>query len=84
LSSNAASVVSAGSLSSRVAHVDLARWIVADEDYGEAGGDAVTLLEGLDALGDFSAQVGGNGLAVDQSGFRRGYGHRGDPSIEAD
>jgi hypothetical protein len=48
--------------------VDLARRIVADQDGGEAGLDALRHQLG-DAFADAGAQAGGEGLAVDQASF---------------
>ena len=50
-----------------VARVDLARGVLADEDGGEAGHDAVPVLEGADTLGDFRPQPRRSRVAVDNA-----------------
>jgi len=50
-----------------VAHIDLAGRVVADQHHGQARGDALH-FEGLGAVGDFGAQLFGQGIAINQLG----------------
>ena len=49
-------------------HIDLAAGIVADNDHGETGGDAMIGLEALHMAGNTAAQSFGKALSVDDPG----------------
>ena len=54
-----------GRLAPLVAHVDFAGWIFSDQDHGETRRQAVIALEASYGDTDIGAELGGDGLAVD-------------------